>query len=203
MNWKRPDRKSIAGGVLADGLGCSIGGALGVVGISLLLGLTHETLLGVYQTLPSWLQLSVDSILSIATISAVLLNLLFRIGIRKTSTATIETDQGRRERLESMIRQEGKTWGVASDILEEANATAREIFNLIKVGHLADGPLTARIRFDEVSFVVDIHYSGDLFRLPTNRPHSDEDLLEEPTDGPWIIELSGRGTPGPDALLGR
>jgi len=30
-----------------------------------------------------------------------------------------------------------------------------------------------------VSFVVDIHYSGDLFRLPTNRPHSDEDLLEE------------------------
>ena len=135
--------------------------------------------LGVYQTLPSWLRLSVDSILSIATISAVLLNLLFRIGIRKTSTTTIETDQGRLERLESMIRQEGKTWGVASDILEETNATAREIFTLIKVGHLADGPLTARIRFDEVSFVVDIHYSGDLFRLPTNRPHSDEDLLEE------------------------
>jgi xanthine permease XanP len=71
-----PDRKSIAGGVLADGLGYSISGALGVVGISLLLGLTHETFPGFYQTLPSEFRLIADSILSIATISAVLLNLV-------------------------------------------------------------------------------------------------------------------------------
>jgi hypothetical protein len=32
VNWKRPDRRSIAGGVLADGLGCAIGEALGVSG---------------------------------------------------------------------------------------------------------------------------------------------------------------------------
>jgi hypothetical protein len=48
--------------------------------------------------------------------------------------------------------------------------------------------LTARISFDEVSFVVDIHYSGDLLRLPANRPHSDEDLLEEQ---PMARGLSG------------
>jgi xanthine permease XanP len=256
VNWKRPDRQSIAGGVLADGLSCSIGGALGVigmatapsavgvsqatgatsryiafaiagwfglfacmpklaacflalpdsvvggalvftgsmmlvsgiqiiaahqldirktmvVGISLLLGLTHETFPGFYQTLPAWLRIIADSILSIATVSAVLLNLLFRVGIRKTSTATIETDQESRERLEQMIRQEGKTWGVTTDVVEEANATAKQVLNLIEEGHLADGPLTARINFDEVSFVVDIHYSGDLLRLPANRPHSD------------------------------
>jgi len=271
VTWKRPDRQSIAGGVLADGLGCSIGGALGVVGmatgpsavgvsqatgatsryiafaiagwlglfacmpklaacflalpesvvggalvftgsmmlvsgiqiiashqldirktmvvgISLLLGLTHETFPGFYQTLPSGLRLIADSILSIATISAVLLNLLFRIGLRQTSTATIDTDQGSREHLESMIRQEGNTWGVASDILDEAEATARQVLNLIEEGHLADGPLLARISFDEVSFVVDIRYSGELLRLPANRPHSDEDLLEEQ---PMARGLSG------------
>jgi xanthine permease XanP len=271
VNWKRPDRQSIAGGVLADGLSCSIGGALGVigmatapsavgvsqatgatsryiafaiagwfglfacmpklaacflalpdsvvggalvftgsmmlvsgiqiiaahqldirktmvVGISLLLGLTHETFPGFYQTLPAWLRIIADSILSIATVSAVLLNLLFRVGIRKTSTATIETDQESRERLEQMIRQEGKTWGVTTDVVEEANATAKQVLNLIEEGHLADGPLTARINFDEVSFVVDIHYSGDLLRLPANRPHSDEDLLEEQ---PMARGLSG------------
>jgi xanthine permease XanP len=125
------------------------------------------------QTLPAWLRIIADSILSIATVSAVLLNLLFRIGIRKTSTATIEMEQESRERLEQMIRQEGKTWGVTTDVVEEANATAKQVLNLIEEGHLADGPLTARINFDEVSFVVDIHYSGDLLRLPANRPHSD------------------------------
>jgi hypothetical protein len=100
----------------------------------------------------------------------------------------IETDQDSRERLESIIRQEGKTWGVASDIREEANATARQILNPIEEGHLADGPLTARISFDKVSFVMDIHYSGNQFRLPANRPHSDENLLEEQ---PMARGLSG------------
>jgi NCS2 family nucleobase:cation symporter-2 len=32
--WKRPEMKSIAGGVFADGLGCAVGGAVGTPGIS-------------------------------------------------------------------------------------------------------------------------------------------------------------------------
>ncbi len=40
----------------------------------------------------------------------------------------------------------------------------------------------------EVSFVVDIHYNGDMLRLPANHPHSDEDLLEEQ---PMARGLSG------------
>ena len=100
----------------------------------------------------------------------------------------MEMEQESRECLEQMIRQEGKTWGVTTDVVEEANATAKQVLNLIEEGRLADGPLTARISFDEVSFVVDIHYSGDLLRLPANRPHSDEDLLEEQ---PMARGLSG------------
>ncbi len=271
VNWKRPDQRSIAGGVLADGLGCAIGGGLGVagmasspsavgisqatgassryiafgiagwlvlfaampklaacflalpasivgaalmfsgsmmlvsgiqivasgpldirktmvVGISLLLGLSHETFPTFYQTLPHGLQVVTGSVLSIATISAVSLNLLFRLGIRKTSTLTIETDQDSLARFETLVHQEGKTWGVATDVLEEATATAERTLRLIDEGHLADGPITARISFDEVSFVVDIQYNGDLLHLPAHRPTTDEDMLEEQ---PMAHGLSG------------
>jgi NCS2 family nucleobase:cation symporter-2 len=269
--WKRPDRRSIAGGVLADGMGCAIGGAFGVVGmaaspsavgisqatgatsryvafaiagwfvlfaampklaacflalpdsivgaalmftgsmmlvsgiqivaagpldirktmvvgIALLLGLSHETFPTFYQTLPHPLQVVTNSMLSIATISAVLLNLLFRLGIRKTSTTTIETDQDSFAHFESLVQREGKTWGVASEVLEEASATAAHMLRHIEEGHLADGPITARISFDEVSFRVDIQYSGDLLHLPAKRPNTDEDMLEEQ---PMAHGLSG------------
>jgi NCS2 family nucleobase:cation symporter-2 len=271
VNWKRPDRRSIAGGVLADGLGCAIGGGLGVVGmasspssvgisqatgatsryiafaiagwlvlfaampklaacflalpasivggalmftgsmmlvsgiqivaagpldirktmvvgISLLLGLSHETFPTFYQTLPDWLHVITGSVLSLATISAVSLNLLFRLGIRKTSTITIETDQDSLARVETLVRQEGKIWGVATEVLEQATATAARTLRLIDEGHLADGPITARISFDEVSFLVDIQYNGDLLHLPARRPTTEEDMLEEQ---PMAHGLSG------------
>lgn len=270
-NWKRPDRTSIASGVLADGLGCAIGGALGVagmasaptlvgisqatgatsryiafsvagwfllfacmpklaacflalpqavtggalmftgsmmlvsgvqilaahqldlrktiiIGISLLLGLSRETFPGFYQGLPGWLSSVTDSILSIATISAVLLNLLFRIGIRKSSATIIETDESGLERLGKMIRQQGRAWGVESEILEETTKTAKQVVHLIEDGRLADGPITARISFDDVSFLLDIHYTGDLLRLPAKRLQTDEDMLEEQ---PMARGLSG------------
>jgi NCS2 family nucleobase:cation symporter-2 len=269
--WKRPDGRSIAGGVLADGLGCAIGGALGVVGmaaspssvgisqatgatsryiafaiagwfvlftaipklaacflalpdsivgaalmftgsmmlisgiqivaakpldirktmvvgISLLLGLSHETFPAFYQSLPYGLQAVTNSMLSIATVSSVALNLLFRLGIRKTSTITIETDQVSLSRFESQVRQEGKSWGVAGDVLGEASATAERLLRLIEEGHLADGLITARLSFDEISFLVDIQYNGDLLHLPARRPGTEEDMLEEQ---PMAHGLSG------------
>jgi NCS2 family nucleobase:cation symporter-2 len=159
-----------------------------VVGISLLLGLSHETFPTFYQTLPHGLQVVTGSVLSIATISAVSLNLLFRLGIRKTSTITIETDQDGLAHFETLVRQEGKTWGVTTDIPEETTTTAARTLRLIEEGHLADGPITAHISFDEVSFLVDIQYNGDLLHLPARRPATDEDMLEEQ---PMAHGLSG------------
>ena len=155
---------------------------------ALLLGLGHEVFPDFYRTLPHWMSFFTDSILSSATVSAVSLNLLFRIGIRKSAVTTIETDRNGLERFTRMVRQEGKIWGVETTILEETTATANQVFHLIEDGRLADGPITARISFDEVSFLVDIYYSGELLRLPVKRQQTDEDMLEEQ---PMARGLSG------------
>ncbi len=43
--WRRPDMKSISGGVIADGIGCAIGGALGTPGMS-----ASPSLVGIEKT---------------------------------------------------------------------------------------------------------------------------------------------------------
>jgi NCS2 family nucleobase:cation symporter-2 len=42
VDWKRPELKSIQGGILADGIGCMVGGLLGVIGMN-----TSPSLVGV------------------------------------------------------------------------------------------------------------------------------------------------------------
>lgn len=270
-NWKRPEARSIAGGVLADGLGCALGGLLGapgmasapssvgvsqatgatsrviafaiagwfflfalmpklaacflampetvvgaglmftgslmivsgvqiiaarpldtrktmVVGISLLLGLSHEAFPQFYQALPAGLRYVTDSMLSIATLSAVALNFLFRIGIRQSSTMDLQLDDASMEQFGHLLQQKAKSWGVTGGVVEEATATARRCLHLIEDGHLADGPVHARVSFDDVSFAVDIRYRGDLLRLPVRRAPSEEDMLEE---APMASGLSG------------
>ncbi len=43
--WRRPDMSSIAGGVIADGIGCAVGGALGATGMS-----ASPSLVGIEKT---------------------------------------------------------------------------------------------------------------------------------------------------------
>jgi xanthine permease XanP len=38
LDWKRPELKSIQGGIIADGIGCAIGGLMGVIGMSSAVG---------------------------------------------------------------------------------------------------------------------------------------------------------------------
>jgi xanthine permease XanP len=53
--WRRPDMKSISGGVIADGIGCAVGGALGTPGMSAspsLVGI--EKITGVTSRVIAW-----------------------------------------------------------------------------------------------------------------------------------------------------
>jgi len=61
-----------------------------VVGVSIILGLSVNMLPGAYQNVPGMLQPAFASSLSVATLSALLLNLLFRIGIAQLAKLLID-----------------------------------------------------------------------------------------------------------------
>lgn len=253
VNWKRPQRRSIEGGVLADGLGCAVAGLFGslgvsaspsavgisqatgatsrvvayavgiwlvvfalmpklaalflampnavlggamvfsgsmlvvggiqiiaarpldtrktmIVGVSLLAALSPSVVPNFYAGLPAWTQTITGSMMSLGTIAAVLLNLLFRVGIRQRAGTAVESD-ARVSDLDALIAKEGKAWGVPADVVAEATETANRVVRQIEEGGLATGPLTTRVSFDDVSFGIEIDYDGKLLHLPTRAAH--------------------------------
>jgi xanthine permease XanP len=88
-----------------------------IIGISLLLGLCHAVYPAFFHNLPHWADLLTGSMLAIATITAILLNLIFRLGSRQTAAISVAADARSRQRLEPWLRQQGQQWGVEGDTL--------------------------------------------------------------------------------------
>jgi NCS2 family nucleobase:cation symporter-2 len=273
-DWKRPDLRSIQGGVLADGLGCAIGGCLGavgmgsapslvgvtqasgatsrviafavtgiaallacspklsavflalpeavvgaglvftasfmvaggiqiiaareldarktfVVGVALLLGLSRAMFPEYYGALPRGLQAVTGSLLSVSMIAAIALNLVFQLGLRRTATLVLEVD-GKREAgdaaLADVMARSAGTWKIAAGVAPRACDAAERTIHLIQDSRLADGPITVKVAFDEVTLEIALEYRGDLLILPAHRPVSEDNLVEEQ---PFVKGLSG------------
>ncbi len=130
-----------------------------VVGLSLTLGLSVDMMPGIYDHFHPWLKPVFDSSLALATISAVVLNLLLRIGIAKKRTLVFRASPGANQKLSDFIQESGKAWGALKDVMDKAKNSVVELNEaLVLSGIKKDVSLTAS--FDELSVVVDISYDG-------------------------------------------
>src|SRR5262249_49808005 len=73
------------------------------------------------------------------------------------------------------------TWRRAREVTERC-------VHLIQDERLADGPITVKITFDELTLEVLLEYRGDLLSLPAYRSVSEDNLLEEQ---PFVTGLAG------------
>jgi xanthine permease XanP len=273
-DWKRPDLRSIQGGVLADGIGCAVGGALGVpgmgsapslvgvaqasgatsrviafavtglcavlactpklaavflalpeavvgaglvftasfmiaggiqiiaareldarktfvIGVALLLGLSRTMFPDYYATLPAPLRAMTGSLLSVAMLSAIALNLVFHLGLRRTTRVVLAV-QGDRAPADTALaeafRRSATSWKIDGEAAQRAREVTEQTIHLIEDGHLADGAVTVDLAFDEVTLEVALAYRGDLLSLPARRPVSEDNLIEEQ---PFVKGLAG------------
>ncbi|MGH8431575.1 MAG: uracil-xanthine permease family protein, partial [Solimonas sp.] len=256
--WARPDMKSIAGGVTADGIGCAIGGLLSAPGLSaspslvgiqkatgvtsrhvawsialwlvalaclpkiaslivhmpkpvmagalffngafmfvggiqvalsrpltlrgtFLIGLTVLSAVGVllypefFRRLPAWTHSITQSAISMATSSAVLLNLVFLIGRWRYGGLQIEIHDRAvsREQLEKFIVAEGKAWKLPPSDTSRIGAVVGDLLDQIAADGLADNAISIRAGWDEYDVTIDICYCGALPHLGDSRPKKD------------------------------
>ena len=78
-----------------------------VVGVSVILGLSVDMLPSAYQTVPAMFQSAFTSSLSVSTISALLLNLLFRIGIAQRAKLQIDPRVDSSEQIFLFMEKQG------------------------------------------------------------------------------------------------
>lgn len=137
-----------------------------VIGISLLLGLSHEIFPHFYTTLPTVARYLSESMLTLSVLSAIFLNLIFRIGIRRHSSVTIDQRIFNPEQLEGYIQIACKTWGVPQEIIDRACSSTKEFLSHLYSTHLCESDIIANVDYDDIDLRISIHYQGDLLSLP-------------------------------------
>ena len=131
-----------------------------VVGVSIIMGLSVDMIPGLYHNLHPWIAPAFKSSLALATILALILNLVMRIGITKKRQIELTAAPGSRQQLHDFIEEIGKSWGALASVIEKVKSAVLEFNEALMMAGIVNTPIRYEMRFDEISIVVSIQYSG-------------------------------------------
>ncbi len=145
-----------------------------VIGLSIIAGTAVEVFPALAATAPAAVAPVIGSSLVLATLIALALNLLFRIGVRKTLTIRLEPRGWNSSQIDEMLRKQGGVWGARADIIGHASWAICQVVEAVAENCWHDGQLVIQTSFDEFSLDVRMTYPGELLEFPQQRPTEDE-----------------------------
>lgn len=158
-----------------------------VIGMGIMSFVAVSVYPAAFTSAHAWAQPLVTSPLVLATLVALALNLIFRIGIRRTVTTTVDPNSPNVKEITSFIERAAGAWGARRDVTNRLEfAVQQTVEAALEFGNLG-GPIKVEISYDE--FVIDavLTYIGLPLQFPETAPSRDEILEAE--DGPQ--RLSG------------
>ncbi len=150
--------------------------AILVVGVSLLLGISQVVFPQYFTHLPSFLKMFTNSLLSVVTLSAFLLNLIFRIGVRQ-KVAMLGTEKSE-VALDQWLNEKAKEWDLSKNTVQRLHQSISSLTKQIQHGYLQEGGIQFNLIHDPVEVVLSCKYIGT---LPKLRFEADEErgMIEE------------------------
>lgn len=147
-----------------------------VIGFSFAMAMLANTSHDLLARAPLLLHPILDNGLVLGTVSAVLLNLIMRIGVRQRVTMKLDAGPVNRDTIERFLTEQGGRWGARRDIV------SRTIFGVVQVlevvGDLPEGTEIAA-SFDEFNLDVRIRYKGAPLSIPERKPTPREIIASE------------------------
>ncbi|MBN1455264.1 MAG: xanthine permease, partial [Methanomicrobia archaeon] len=158
-----------------------------VVGIPLIFGLSVDALPGLYENLHPWIYPIFSSSLSLATILAITLNVILRIGIAQRQRLVLRPGVDTSDTIFAFMEKQGAAWGARREVIYHAIAALTEFYESVSFLNLARGDITVDASFDEFNLDMDIQYAGSPMEFPAERP-SEGELISDTTT---TVKLSG------------
>jgi xanthine permease XanP len=152
-----------------------------VVGIALVFGLSVEMVPGVYRDVPAGLSPLFGSSLSLATLLVIVLNLLFRIGVKTRVALKLAPQDFASEKIFAFMETQGASWGARQEVITRAISAVNELVEGVRALNLAGGDIKVTASFDEFNLDIDCRYEGKLMEFPLKRPSEAELLTDERT----------------------
>jgi xanthine permease XanP len=149
-----------------------------MVGLSFLAGISVDVIPGLHQSLPLWAAPIMSSSLTVATLLAFSLNLIFRIGISQKACLALSADMDAGAEIYKFLENRGATWGARPAAIEEAKHTLRELVEALFMYGKTTGPVQVEALFDEYNLNIHVNYEGKPMEFPKSPPTEDEIIMD-------------------------
>ncbi|HET9044910.1 MAG TPA: solute carrier family 23 protein [Burkholderiales bacterium] len=150
-----------------------------VIGLSFIIAIAVDISPAYFRALPAAVQPLVGSSLVAGMLAAVLLNLVFRIGVRKVQRLALPAGHVDPAALEQFMDACGASWGARRDVIERAKFNLTQSIETLLSSGVATGPLEVEASFDEFDVDVRVFYDGPQPDLPEKRPSNEEIIASE------------------------
>ncbi len=150
-----------------------------VIGLSLMAGIAVDLYPAFFAKLPAGMLVVFGSSLVLGTITALLLNLVFRLGVRKTEKLTVDPANVDPVAIETFMETQGAAWGARRDVIERASFNLVQSIETIVGACALASPLEVAASFDEFNLDVRVSYDGPPLELPEKRPSNEEIMASE------------------------
>lgn len=150
-----------------------------VIGLALVFGLAVEAFPGVLAYLPASLRVALGTSLVLGTLVGLGLNGLFRVGLRRTASISVQGESVDSRALEEFMEERGAAWGARRDVIERAKFGLAQSVETIASSGVAGGSLQVEASFDEFNLDVRVSYAGPPLELPERRPSNEEIMASE------------------------
>ncbi len=145
-----------------------------VIGLAVVFGLSVEIFPALLLVFPASLRPSLGNSLVFGTLVGLGLNLLFRIGLRKTVSMAVDPGAVDRAALGQFLDTQGAVWGARRDVIERAKFNLAQSIETLASSGVATGPMVVDASFDEFNLDLGVSYDGVLLELPETRPTVEE-----------------------------
>ncbi len=132
-----------------------------VVGISLILGLSADMVPHVYENVHPWIQPIFSSSLSLGAISALVLNLMMRFGVKKVVTTQLSNTKPDIDYIFEFMEKQGQSWGAIKEVVNKATYAIIEAMEAIWTNQYSKTPVELKVSFNEFKLSANLIYRGE------------------------------------------
>jgi xanthine permease XanP len=150
-----------------------------VIGLAFMAAMAIELYPAFFGGLPAATQVFFGSSLVLGTVTALLLNLVFRLGVRRTQQLVVDPQHVDPAAIEAFMETHGAAWGARRDVIDRAGFDLAQSIETIVDSGVATGPLEIEASFDEFSLDLRVSYDGSPLELPETRPSNEEIMASE------------------------
>jgi len=150
-----------------------------VIAISLMFGISVDMFPQLYQHVHPYLKPLFSSSLAVATMLAVVLNMIVRIGITKHQSIELTPCVDSADRVFDFMENLGAVWGARKEVVVRAASALVELLEAAQCFYSGEKGIQVKVMFDEFNLDVKACYQGQLIEFPTEPPNK-HDLLADP-----------------------